>query len=172
MENSKNNLPRFRGFVGTENEQKNAQTSAKESVLQKKGIFYQNGGFYVLIVVLLIIIFSSVNKFKGTNDKANYTNQIMTQEQEAGEKKEDCKCSDADVNRLVYKIEQEFTQSQNELESQYARVIRKYSVEKRENCSWVVIFKISWPYGNTDGAHPDEFVKKRFLCDGKEIYTQ
>jgi len=27
-----------------------------------------------------------------------------------------------------------------------------------------------WPFGNTDGAHPDEYLKKRYACDGKEVY--
>ena len=80
----------------------------------------------------------------------------------------ECKCSDMDVQRLVNTIERDFRQSQNALESEYARLISTESIDKRDNCTWVVTFKIYWPFG----AHPDEYVKKRVACDGKEVYTQ
>ena len=65
-----------------------------------------------------------------------------------------------------------FTKIQNELASDVARVMTIDDIEKRDNCTWVATFKVSWPFGNTDGAHPDEYLKKRFACDGKEIYEQ
>jgi len=76
MQNSKNNQPRFRGFVDTENKKKEGektQTNRTEST--KNGSFYQSSAFYVIIVVLLIIIFSSVNKFKETDYNKNLSNK-------------------------------------------------------------------------------------------------
>lgn len=98
--------------------------------------------------------------------------QNGAQNQNTNEQKNDCNCSDSDASSLASKIESEFTQTQNQLESQYARVISRESIDKKDNCTWVVTFKISWPFGNTDGAHPDEFITKRFACDGKSIYVQ
>lgn len=84
-----------------------------------------------------------------------------------------CNCPEEDVLRLVRKIESDFTQTQNQLSSEYARTIRQYNrPEKRDNCTWVVTFKVSYPYGNTDGAHPDQLIQKRIACDGKEVYVQ
>jgi hypothetical protein len=86
--------------------------------------------------------------------------------------KNNCNCTDIDARILATQIESDFRQKQNQLESQYARVMSSESIEKRDNCTWVATFKISWPFGNTDGAHPDEFITKRFACDGKEMYIQ
>lgn len=128
-----------------------------------------NKNKFIGSALTLIIIFASCTNQTSNSESVK---EPSVQEQKTDEKKDDCKCSDVDVNRLASKIEDDFTQTQNQLESQYARVISRISVDKRDNCTWVVTFKISWPFGNTDGAHPDEFVKKRFACDGKEIYVQ
>jgi hypothetical protein len=124
---------------------------------------------FVSTVLLFVLIFASCTN-PSSNSEPNKSNGA--QEQNTTVKKDDCKCSDSDARSLAYKIESDYTQTQNQLESQYARVIRTESIDKRENCTWVATFKISWPFGNTDGAHPDEFITKRFACDGKEIYVQ
>jgi len=85
---------------------------------------------------------------------------------------DDCNCSDRDAKDLANQVVNDFTRSQNDLPSEYARIMNIESVEKRGNCTWLASFRISWPFGNTDGAHPDEFMRKRFACDGKEIYEQ
>ena len=88
-------------------------------------------------------------------------------------KKHDCACNDSDAQRLADKIVNDYTKSQNELSSDLARVIEiNGPIDKRDNCTWVVQFKISYPFGNTDGAHPDQFLTQRFGCDGKQVYTQ
>jgi len=139
-----------------------------ERVGKTKFMKMKKNKFISSILALTIVLSSCTNPTSNSES----VKEPGTQEQKADEKKDNCKCSDVDVNRLASKIEDDFTQTQNQLESQYARVIRKESVDKRDNCTWVVTFKISWPFGNTDGAHPDEFIKKRFACDGKEIYVQ
>lgn len=83
-----------------------------------------------------------------------------------------CACSSSDVQRVANQVVSNFTMLQNELPSDMARVMRIDEVDSRDNCTWVVTYKISWPFGNTDGAHPDEYMKKRYACDGKEIYEQ
>jgi hypothetical protein len=118
--------------------------------------------------VVFLIIFISCNNPSSNSDS---TKNNGAQDQNTSDK-DNCKCSDSDAKSLAYKIESDFTQTQNQLESQYAKVISTESIEKRDNCTWVATFKISWPFGNTDGAHPDEFITKRFACDGKEIYVQ
>jgi hypothetical protein len=85
---------------------------------------------------------------------------------------ESCACTTSDVRRVANQVVNNFTMLQNELPSDMARVIRIDEVDSRDNCMWVVTYKISWPFGNTDGAHPDEYMKKRYACDGKEIYEQ
>jgi hypothetical protein len=84
---------------------------------------------------------------------------------------DNCNCSTSDANRLAYKMIKEYTQIQNQLPSEMARVMSQQSVEKQDGCSWKVTFKIAWPFGNTDGAHPDEYVTRTFMCNGSEIYA-
>jgi len=81
-----------------------------------------------------------------------------------------CACSSSDARSLAYKYTAAFDKIQNELPSDMAKVISVESVEERDNCTWVITFKVSWPFGNTDGAHPDEYLKKSYACDGKEVY--
>jgi hypothetical protein len=83
-----------------------------------------------------------------------------------------CVCTSSNVRSLANQVVSNFTQIQNDFPSDIARIMRIEEVEPRDNCTWVVTFKISWPFGNTDGAHPDEFIKKRYACDGKEVYEQ
>ncbi len=120
-------------------------------------------------ILLMALIFVSCSNPSSNSESGKNSG---AQDQSSNEKKDNCKCSDSDASSLASKIESDYTQTQNQLESQYARVIRTESIDKRDNCTWVATFKISWPFGNTDGAHPDEFIKKRFACDGKEIYVQ
>jgi hypothetical protein len=127
-----------------------------------------NLNFFSSILILALVLLSCTNPISNIDT----VKEKSAQNQEEDEKKDNCKCTNEDVERLASKIEFDFTQKQNQLESQYARVISKESVDKRDNCTWVVTFKISWPFGNTDGMHPDEYIKKRFACDGKEIYVQ
>lgn len=132
----------------------------------KKSIFYT--------VLLLSFCFSSCtqnnknNSSAGSNSVSTNTNNSQNTESTSNS----CACSTSDANRLAYQIVDNFTKVQNELPSDVARVISVESIEARDNCTWVATFKISWPFGNTDGAHPDEYLKKRFACDGKEIYEQ
>ena len=117
------------------------------------------------ILIFALFISSCVNQVDQTR------NTESTKEQESTQgSKDDCQCSSNDVNRLANQVIQEFTQTQNELPSEMAKVIRKESVDKGDDCSWVVTFKISWPFGNTDGAHPDEFLRKSVSCNGTEAY--
>jgi hypothetical protein len=84
-----------------------------------------------------------------------------------------CNCTTQDVGRLASKIESDYNHIQDELPSGMAKVMSRFGdPEKRDNCTWIIIFKISWPFGDTDGQHPDEFIKKRVACDGKEVYVQ
>jgi hypothetical protein len=107
---------------------------------------------------------------EGSNINENKKDISTNQNTEV--EKNNCNCTDSDASILATQIESDFRQKQNQLESQYARVMSTESIEMRDNCTWVATFKISWPFGNTDGAHPDEFITKRFACDGKEMYIQ
>jgi hypothetical protein len=124
---------------------------------------------YISLLLLPLFLFMSCTNSTSNSEVGK---QSDVQNQNTTEKKDDCNCSDSDARSLASKIEREFTQTQNQLESQYARVMSIESIDKRDNCTWVVNFKISWPFGNTDGAHPDEYVTQRFACDGKSIYVQ
>lgn len=121
--------------------------------------------------ILIMTVLSFISLSCGIDALEKKTDQTLQPESRTS-LETTCKCSDVDANALASKIVSNFTQSQNQLESQNARVMRIELIEKRDNCTWVATFKISWPFGNTDGAHPDSFLKKRFICDGKEIYTQ
>lgn len=95
-----------------------------------------------------------------------------TSDQQATLNKPDCACTTADAERLAFRITSEFRKTQDQLESGMARIMNVDNVEKRDNCTWVATFKISWPFGNTDGAHPDELITRRIGCDGREVYVQ
>jgi hypothetical protein len=143
-----------------------------------KNNIYKGLSIGVLLLCLFIYLYitqvlnNNIQNINGVTepkkeDHGNSNGKYETQ------KTDKCKCSDSDAERLAYKIVEDFTTTQNELPSDIARVMSKYGqAEKRDNCTWLVTFKISWPFGNTDGAHPDEFVKKRLACDGKEVYVQ
>lgn len=124
---------------------------------------------FILLIALTVLVGACNN----SGDKTQPAEEQKTNAPDSKmETKDDCNCSRNDANGLASKIVREFEQSQNELESQYARVMRLDRLEQRPDCSWVATFEISWPFGNTDGMHPSEFIKKRFLCDGVEIYSQ
>ena len=115
-----------------------------------------------LIIISLLLLGCSN---PSTNNGDNLKNEPS--------KSNDCACSDFDVQSLANKIVNDFTTTQNELPSELARVMEiNGPVDKRDNCTWVVRFKISYPFGNTDGAHPDQYITKRFGCDGKQVYAQ
>lgn len=119
-----------------------------------------------LLNVFLIFLFSSCGE-RSSNTPVDGQSTITNTSTSTGST---CACSSTDARSLAYKYTAAFDKIQNELPSDVARVIRVESVEERDNCTWVVTFKISWPFGNTDGAHPDEYLKKRYACDGKEVY--
>jgi hypothetical protein len=83
-----------------------------------------------------------------------------------------CNCSDRDAGKLAFKMIDDFNQTQNAVSSQYARVMNIAQMPSKTNdCTWYVKFKISYPFGNTDGMHPDQFIEKRILCDGQKVYV-
>jgi biopolymer transport protein ExbD len=132
-------------------------------------------GIGVLIVVIFFIAVKGVNYSRPieqpsqpvSNPNSSPTNSQVVQSDN------NCKCSMEDVQRLSFKIISKFTDAENELPSDQAKVIGQFGpIETRDNCTWVITFKISSPWGNSDGLHPDEFIKKRIACDGKEVYVQ
>ena len=120
------------------------------------------------LLALSISIISCQNQ-TNSEDATESSNSTQIEVQQ----KDDCNCSNGDADAFAMKIVDDFTRTQDELPSEEARVISIYKpVEKRNNCTWGVTFKISYPFGNTDGLHPDEFIEKHLVCDGKEIYAQ
>ena len=117
---------------------------------------------------LILLLFSSCTNIS-SNSNSSQNPDINSKSDAIAES--DCKCTTADANKLAYSIMNEFTQTQNRLPSDMARVINKSSLEKNDDCTWTATFKISWPFGNTDGAHPDEYISKKFMCNGSEIYV-
>lgn len=125
--------------------------------------------FFLLLSVAILAVSCGSNQDKNSSSgKSQSDNSSSTVSAPANS----CACSNADATRLANTFVRNFDQIQNELPSDVARVIRIDGVDARDNCTWVVTFKISWPFGNTDGAHPDEYIKKRYACDGKEVYEQ
>ncbi len=86
--------------------------------------------------------------------------------------KNKCYCNRPDMESLANKFMSNFTEIQNTLDSDQARIISLESITDNGNCTWQVIFKISWPFGNTDGAHPDEYISKTGFCNSQQIYLQ
>jgi hypothetical protein len=119
-------------------------------------------------LLLFSILFTSCTSIS-TNSNSTQNSVGASKSNTSGDS--DCKCTTADANRLANNIMNAFTQTQNQLPSDMARVINKESINKNDDCTWVASFKISWPFGNTDGAHPDEYITKKFVCNGTEIYV-
>ena len=119
-----------------------------------------------------LMIFFLITSCSNSGDSPQSSEKNKNQEAEPQEQQnESCNCNYADADGVASKIIREFTRRQNELESQDAKIIKLDRLEKRPDCSWTATFEISYPFGNTDGWHPSEFLRKRFKCDGKEIYT-
>ena len=126
----------------------------------------------MLLVFMLSLLISCSDAGTGAGKNGNSNNKSIKNNESTDPVLDDCNCSDRDAKNLANQVVNDFTRSQNDLPSEYARIMNIESVEKRGNCTWLASFRISWPFGNTDGAHPDEFMRKRFACDGKEIYEQ
>jgi hypothetical protein len=124
---------------------------------------------HLIIFFFIIHLFSCQTQTSSTDRGGSPGGEQI---QSGNSSKPPCACTSSDVRSLANQVVSNFTQIQNDLPSDIARIMRIEEVESRDNCTWVVTFKISWPFGNTDGAHPDEFVKKRYACDGKEVYEQ
>jgi len=122
---------------------------------------------FKLLIFLSFVITSCQNTPQTDNQQKPSTVNV--------EKVNSCACSDADASRLAYKIQSDFERSQIQVDSDKAKSISIYGpIEKRDNCTWVATFKISDPLGtfvNPDGTTTDQFIKKRFSCDGKEVYV-
>jgi hypothetical protein len=132
----------------------------------RKKINIQLGSY--LLNAFLIFLFSSCGE--GSSNTPVEGQSTITKKKTSSSTGSTCACRSTDARSLAYKYKAAFDKIQNELPSNAARVIRIKSVEERDNCTWVVTFKVSWPFGNTDGAHPDEYFKKRYACDGKRVY--
>lgn len=161
-------LARFIVSLIVPKEQRNANTKVITTIL----------GLILFAITLFFgyVNFRNIDKSDSPvshSDHSNSTNELTHPEKIKSNSTigSDCNCSDLDANALAIQIVNTYTQSQNQLESQYAKVMKIESIEKRDNGTWVATFKISWPFGNTDGVHPDTYINKRFACDGKEIYT-
>ena len=124
-------------------------------------------GLILTAVILLITNCTNSDNAKKSSEQPKKGSTEINKEV-----KEDCNCSDRDADNLAFKITMDFERSQNELESQDTRKISLYRMEIRPNCSWVATFEISYPFGNTDGWHEPEYIKKRIMCDGVEVYTE
>ncbi len=81
----------------------------------------------------------------------------------------DCESCSMDIaQKLANSIIQEFKNSQNEIDAQYASDIQLENIEQRPNCSYVATFKI---FTLDELLLKDEkYFTKRFQCDGKEMY--
>ena len=141
-----------------------ASTFKKKSMRKKLNIQLE----LYLLNAILIFSFSACNE--GAINTPVEGQSTITNTNSSSSTGSTCACSTTEARSLAYKYTAAFDKIQNELPSDVARVIRVESVEERNNCAWVVTFKVSWPFGNTDGAHPDEYLKKRYACDGKEVY--
>ncbi len=107
-----------------------------------------------ILIFLMIVIGCSTKKDK--TEKQEPKDPIVT-----------CKCSDNDAKSLAYQIIRDFRISQNNVESDLAKELKLDNIDKRENCTWVVTFKMLEGYAGDYGL-----IKKRFACDSKEIYVQ
>ncbi|MEO5947090.1 MAG: hypothetical protein ABIP79_09755 [Chitinophagaceae bacterium] len=119
-------------------------------------------------ILIYFAFFSVLSSCKNSSNRKDSKDESETKPAETN----NCKCSQKDAEWLVSKIEIDFAKSQFDVDSQDARVLREIKLEKRPNCTWVATFELSYPFGNTDGMHPSETIKKRFICDGIELYTE
>ncbi len=122
-------------------------------------------------ITLKLFVLSSIFFLSCSENSSNSNQNSDLTSSPSSAESDNCNCSTSDADRLAYKIVNEYTQTQNQLPSDMARVMSKQSVEKQDGCSWKVTFKIAWPFGNTDGAHPDEYMTRTFMCNGNEIYA-
>ena len=115
---------------------------------------------------LLLFIFTGVG-CDFSNKQSDSTNESA---QKSLEVKEQCNCGRAAADRLATKIMNEFDESQKYVNSGSARRIRLTELESRPNCDWIANFELYSPFGNSM-IDPTIYLKKRFSCDGKEIYS-
>lgn len=121
--------------------------------------------FFVSILSAIFVGFiSCVN----TNaSKSSDTNDIKEKTSESG-----CSCKRSDIESVAYKFIHEFDRIQYNLDSDKARTISLQGIHDNGNCTWQVEFRVSWPFGNTDGAHPDEYITKTGFCNSNQVYLQ
>jgi hypothetical protein len=81
----------------------------------------------------------------------------------------ECDCTEQDARKIANKIRNEFTRIQNNRNSEDAKVMSIKSIEKSSDCDWIINIKVSWPFGNTDGLHPDEYYQKLLKCNNGRL---
>lgn len=123
-------------------------------------------------IIVSIIIFGCNSNPNESYDNANKTDTLINQNalNVKVEKQEvQCQCKTEDAEKLASKIINNFNQKQNEIETQYTKTISLYGpIEQRPDCSFIATFQIE------DGVtgYNRQLIKKRFKCDGVEIYEQ
>lgn len=118
----------------------------------------------ILFTLIGLVFVSCVNT---NSSKTTDTSAAKESPKESG-----CNCKKADIESLAYKFIREFDKTQNNLDSDLARTISLQGIRDNGNCTWQVEFRVSWPFGNTDGAHPDEFITKTGYCNSNQVYLQ
>lgn len=104
-----------------------------------------------LLIVLTLLIGSCTNSGNKT--------------QSEGEQKSDCNCPESDAQGLAIKITNEFRGSKNS-------IMVLDSLEQKPNCNWIATFKIMKLQSISSYYELDRIITKRFICDGREIYTE
>ena len=125
-------------------------------------------------IVLGIVIFFcciSCNNSKSNNPVDNDNTGESAQSHEKNQNS-GCNCEKSNIESVAYKFMREFNETQNNVDSDVARTISLDEIRDNGNCTWQVQFKVSWPFGNTDGAHPDEFITKIGFCNSNQVFIQ
>ncbi len=130
----------------------------------------------VFTISTIAIVFALISCVNSNSSKSNssVTNQNNASSSNSNNTSNEpkCNCKKSDIESLANKFMSNFDQVQNNLSSDIARTISLESISDNGNCTWHVKFRISWPFGNTDGAHPDEYISKTGTCDANEVYLQ
>jgi len=122
---------------------------------------------FSISALFVLICFGHVSCVNTNSTKTLDTLVTNPQPRESG-----CNCKQSDIESLAYKFIKEFDNVQNNLDSDVARTISLQGIHDNGNCTWQVEFRISWPFGNTDGAHPDEYITKTGFCNSHQVYLQ
>lgn len=127
--------------------------------------------FRFIFLICLLSLLTCLGLVSCVNsNSANSIDTVVVNKPEI--KESGCKCKQSDIETLAYKYINEFDNVQNNLDSDVARTISLQGIQDNGNCTWQVEFRISWPFGNTDGAHPDEYITKTGFCNFNQVYLQ